>query len=183
MNTQQTLAIIGTGMIGCSFAAAIRKNKPKQFTRIIGYSAGESCHYAKKLGLIDEIASIEEIFTTADVILLSTPLLVIEEIIHTAPQPQDHQLIMDAGSVKKSILQAVKTAWADNASTFVPCHPIAGLEQSGPAAADAELYKNQRVIITPDKTTCQQKIQQAPNYGKPAKQTSTICQRTNTTKS
>jgi prephenate dehydrogenase len=161
MTTPKTLAIVGTGMIGCSFAAALRQNHPHEFSRILGYSAGKSSEKAKELGHIDETASLEEIFQVADVILLATPLLVMEKIIQNSPPPHKDQLIIDAGSVKNFVLQVAKKSWKENATYFVPCHPIAGLERTGPEVADPHLFENKRVIITPDEETCVEKINYA----------------------
>lgn len=159
--TSSTLAIIGTGMIACSFAGALRKNQPKAFKTILGFSAGSSCQKAKKLGYIDETASINRIFTQADIIVFGTPLSATQTLIQHSPKPQPHQLIMDVGSVKQSLIDRAKNTWGESACCFVPCHPIAGLEKTGPEHADKTLFEHKRVIITPDKITCPDKIKQA----------------------
>lgn len=158
---KHTVAIIGTGMIGCSFALSLRQKSPDQFSHILGYSSGDSAEKAKKLGYIDDIVSVETIFTHATIIMISAPLLATEQIIQNSPIPQPHQLVIDVGSVKYAVLQTVKKAWQENARYFVPCHPIAGLEKTGPESATGELYDNKRVILTPDQSTCPEKVQQA----------------------
>ena len=128
----------------------------------MGYSSGDSVHLAKKLGLLDQVAqSAEQIFEQSDTIILATPLLAMQGIIAHSRKPVSTQLIIDCGSVKGSIIATARHHWQEAVANFVPCHPIAGSEHSGPMATNAELYKNARVIMTPLVENSQQKIDQA----------------------
>ena len=140
-------AIIGPGLIGSSMARAMRAEKICD--SFIGYDTDQSAlARAQEIGVIDECASsLLEAVKTADLVVLATPVgiapnLLNEVIAATSPQT----LIIDVGSVKGAIsVAATKT----DGGAFVPCHPVAGTEHSGPDAGFATLFKNRWCIITP----------------------------------
>ena len=144
-----TLAIIGVGLIGGSFAAAIRQAGAAQ--RIIGAGRRhEVLVEAHELGLIDEIVSIEDAATQADFILLATPVGSYEIIFKTiAPHLLDHAVITDGGSTKKNVVTAAHAGLGARVGQFVPAHPIAGSHLMGPTAAKADLYMGRQVVVCP----------------------------------
>jgi prephenate dehydrogenase len=134
------LAVVGVGLIGGSFAAALRR---------VGRNA-QSLARAVELGLIDEAASAEDAATCADLILLATPVGGLGDVLsrmraHLRPDT----VLTDGGSTKAEVVEAARAALGDRIAQFVPGHPIAGAERTGPEAADAELYRKRTVILTP----------------------------------
>ena len=143
------LAIVGVGLIGGSFAAALRR--VGAVSRVLG--AGRSrktLQSALALGLIDEQVSLEEAAARADVILLSLPVGATQAVLEQMkPHLGDHVVITDAGSTKVNVVQAAKAALEERAGQFVPGHPIAGAEKTGPHAAMVDLYQGRTVVLTP----------------------------------
>ncbi len=152
-HNSQHIAIIGTGLIGASFAAALRANG------YCGYISGcarqqETVQRAKELGYID-IGSTQaaEAVKGADLVLLAVPMLAIRATLEEiAPHLAPGCVVTDAGSVKGQVLQDAQDVLGDLVNV-VPGHPLAGKEHSGVDAADETLYSGQLVILTPHKTT------------------------------
>lgn len=143
------LAVIGVGLIGGSFAAALRQ--AGAIRRVVGVGRNrKSLQEAIELGLIDAEATLEEAAAQADVILLSVPVGVTRDILEAL---QSHlradTVITDAGSTKADVVQAARSALGSRIGQFVPGHPIAGAEKTGPSAACAGLYDGRTVILTP----------------------------------
>lgn len=143
------LAVVGVGLIGGSFAAALRR--AGQVGRVLGVGRNaQSLARAVELGLIDEAASAEEAAARADLILLATPVGGLADALsrmraHLRPGT----VLTDAGSTKVEVVAAARAALGDRIAQFVPGHPIAGAERTGPEAADADLYRKRTVILTP----------------------------------
>ncbi|MDR7944240.1 prephenate dehydrogenase [Achromobacter aegrifaciens] len=143
------LAVVGVGLIGGSFAAALRR--AGQVGRVLGVGRNaQSLARAVELGLIDEAASAEDAATCADLILLATPVGGLGDVLsrmraHLRPDT----VLTDGGSTKAEVVEAARAALGDRIAQFVPGHPIAGAERTGPEAADAELYRKRTVILTP----------------------------------
>lgn len=143
------LAVVGVGLIGGSFAAALRR--AGQAGRVLGVGRNaQSLARAVELGLIDEAASAEEAAARADLILLATPVGGLADALsrmraHLRPGT----VLTDAGSTKAEVVLAARAALGDQVAQFVPGHPIAGAERTGPEAADADLYRKRTVILTP----------------------------------
>ena len=136
--------IIGIGLIGGSFALEIKKIFPD--SNIIGIdNSKENLDQAINLGIIDAIASIDDI-TTPFMILLAIP---VKSIINILPNILDKStqdtIVIDFGSTKNSICKSVMNH--KNRSNFVAAHPIAGTEFSGPNAAHYGLFDNKNIII------------------------------------
>lgn len=143
------VAVVGVGLIGGSFAAALKK------AGVAGSVLGAGRQQptlarAQQLGLIDKAVSIEEAAATADLILLSVPVGATAAVLsRMAPHLRAETLITDAGSTKADVAVAARTALGDRVSQFIPGHPIAGAEASGPEAARADLYEGCTVVLTP----------------------------------
>lgn len=142
------VALLGTGLIGGSFAAALKRHGLA--SRIVGFSGGDAPE-ALALGLVDDIAdSPEEAVADCDTVVLAAPVSVNCELIaRIAPALAVGVLVTDVSSVKLPVVEAARRHLGRALSGFVPSHPIAGSEQSGPQAADAELFRERTVILSP----------------------------------
>jgi prephenate dehydrogenase len=144
------LAIIGVGLIGGSLALALKKTGA--VNEVVGYARSEDARQqALDLGIIDRAAdSIADAVSHADMVFVAVPMgamaTVFKEMAeHLSPEA----IITDGGSAKAQVVEAARAALGDKFREFVPGHPIAGTEKSGPAAAFATLYKDHRIVLTP----------------------------------
>jgi len=144
-----TLAVIGVGLIGGSFAAACRK--AGIVSHVIGAGRRpETLAEAVTLGLIDEATTLEEAAEQADLIFIAAPVGAFESIFKAlSPKLNSHALITDGGSTKQNVVAAARVGLQQRIGQFVPAHPMAGSHEKGPQAADASLYVGKRVILTP----------------------------------
>ncbi|MEE8320181.1 MAG: prephenate dehydrogenase [bacterium] len=140
--------LLGTGLIGGSLALDLRERG--LVGRLLGSDVDPVAQaQALDLGILDEEAPFDEdTLAGCDLIILSIPVVAIESIIRSGFPPQ--ALVTDVGSVKLPLIKAFRES-VDSGSSYryVPGHPIAGDEKSGPTAARAGLFKGARVIITP----------------------------------
>ena len=147
----ERLALIGTGLIGGSLSLALREQGA--VGEVVGYSRRLDTRLAaQRLGLIDRPAdSIAEAVAGADMIFLATPVTAMDAVLaELAGCLPEGALITDGGSVKGAVVERARAHLApEQLARFVPGHPIAGRERSGPEAATAELYRDHRVILTP----------------------------------
>lgn len=153
------LAVVGVGLIGGSFAAALRQAGAVR--RVLGAGRNrKSLHQALELGLIDAEASLTEVAEQADIILLSVPVGATEAVLETLrPGLRPDALITDVGSTKVNVVRAARAALGDRVAQFVPGHPIAGAETTGPASATPQLYTGRTVILTPlDENSAQDRL-------------------------
>lgn len=143
------LAVVGVGLIGGSFAAALRR--AGQVGRVLGVGRNAaSLARAVELGLIDEAVSAEDAAARADLVLLSTPVGGLKNVLaRMLPHLGAATVLTDAGSTKVEVVEAARDALGERIGRFVPGHPIAGAERTGPDAADADLYERRTVILTP----------------------------------
>jgi prephenate dehydrogenase len=146
------LAIVGTGLIGGSFALALKQAGAVGEVLGVGRSAA-SLELAKQRGLIDRAVDWAQA-GQADCILLALPVGETEAVLkNLAPHLKAGAIVTDAGSTKANVVAAARAALGARCVDFVPGHPIAGSEQSGPAAARADLYDGKRVVLTPQADT------------------------------
>ncbi len=143
------LAVVGVGLIGGSYAAALRR--AGHVGRVLGVGRNaQSLARAYELGLIDDTATAAEAAAQADMIMLAAPVGAMAKVLaEMRPHLKPGGVITDAGSTKAEVVQAARAALQDRIACFVPGHPIAGAERVGPEAADAELYAGRNVILTP----------------------------------
>ncbi len=144
------LAIIGVGLIGGSFALALRR--AGQVAHIVG--AGRSranMERALSLGAIDAVAgSAAEAVDGADAVLVAVPVGAMPAVFREiAPHLAADCLVTDAGSTKQDVVAAARSGLGEKVAQFVPGHPIAGAEHSGVAAARADLFRGRNVVLTP----------------------------------
>jgi prephenate dehydrogenase len=103
---------------------------------------------AKSRGIIDAIApDARTAAREADIVLVAAPVAQFPRIF--SELKESAALITDAGSTKRDVVAAARAALGKRIAQFVPAHPIAGAEQSGAAAASAELFRDRRVVLTP----------------------------------
>lgn len=147
----KTIAIIGVGLIGGSLGLALKRAQYP--ARIIGCSRhGDTITRAQKIGSIDAgFTTPEEAVHGADIILLCSPLSSYGEVAQRiVPAMKPGAILTDAGSVKhQPSLDVLAHLSPAQKPFFVPGHPIAGTEKSGPEAAFASLYDGKRMILTP----------------------------------
>jgi len=142
----RTVAIYGVGLIGGSFALALRKAGFDG--RILGVSSPATIARARELGAIDEAAPPLEAASQADLVFLSQPIRVIVETIRQiAPHVGSNAVVTDAGSTKAAILAAAGEHFP--AGIFVGGHPMAGKEERGMEAACADLFEKRPWAFTP----------------------------------
>lgn len=149
------LVIIGTGLIGGSFGLAVRQQG--LFERVVGIDPdADRRSQALSLGIVDAVT--EAVPGDADAVLLAGPSQTIGAwVVRLADHPG---VIFDAGSVKGAILAEVREQLGRIPARFIPCHPLAGSEESGPGAADGALFRDASVLLTPvdetDPAACRQ---------------------------
>lgn len=160
--TFQRLALIGCGLMGGSFALALREAALVQ--HIAGFSASEKTRQrALELGVIDEACtSVAQAVQGADLVLVAVPVGAMHA---TFAAMRDvllpNTLLMDVGSTKCDVVAAARATLGERLNCFVPAHPIAGKEQAGIEHADGTLYQNRRTILTPLPTTGIHRLQAA----------------------
>ena len=150
----EQLGLIGCGLMGGSFALAMKK--AGLVKRVVGYSKSPSTtDRARQLGVIDvEAPSALLAVAGADIVLVAVPVAATEATLKSIKHLVTPQmLVMDVGSTKADVVQAARRALRDQVDSFVPAHPIAGREVSGVEHADPELYAGRQVILTPTERT------------------------------
>jgi prephenate dehydrogenase len=141
------LAVIGVGLIGGSFALALKK--AKAVSHVVGVGRGEqNLKLARERGIVDAIAPDAAMAARdADLVLVAAPVAQFENIFSSLRDSK--ALITDGGSTKRDVIVAARKALGGGIGRFVPAHPIAGAEKSGAAAASADLFQGRRVVLTP----------------------------------
>ena len=145
----QRLAIIGCGLMGGSFALALREGG--LVGHVSGYSPRETTRErALALGVIDQACdSVADAVNDADVVLLAVPVQATEVTLRAlAPHLSAHALLMDVGSTKGDVIEAAQHALGPKLGQFLPAHPIAGKEVAGIEHAESTLYQERRTILT-----------------------------------
>ncbi len=144
------IVVFGVGLIGGSFALALRKAGAVREVVGFGRSAG-NLQQARDLGIIDRIGQdIGAEVSDADLVLLATPVGQMAQLMaRIAPHLGAHTLVTDGGSTKSDVVRDAYAQLDGKVAQFVPAHPVAGAELSGAAAAGADLYLGKKVILTP----------------------------------
>ena len=148
------LVVFGVGLIGGSFALALKKRRAVAHVVGVGRSR-VNLLAARRLGIIDEIAAdAGAAVKDADLVLLAVPLGQTRAVLaQIAPHLAAHTVVSDAGSTKRDVIAAARRQLGATFARFVPAHPIAGTEKSGAEAAFAELFENRNLIVTPERET------------------------------
>lgn len=144
------VVIFGAGLIGGSFSLALKAAHAVE--EVVGFGrTPTTLRTAQELGVIDRagINPAHEV-GDADLVLLATPVAQIPEILERImPYLGPDVVVTDGGSTKQDVVAAARVAMGDRVSQFVPAHPIAGAENSGPNAARFDLYQGKKVVVTP----------------------------------
>ena len=140
----KSVAIIGVGLIGGSWALALKKHFSD--ITILGADNNQShLEEALRLGLIDKAVDLDAA-AQSDLVFVSIPVGAASEVILSLlDKVGEHTLIMDAGSTKSALCQSISDH--PNRSHFLAAHPIAGTEFSGPAAAKSDLFDGKLMIL------------------------------------
>lgn len=150
MPSIKKLVVCGVGLIGGSFALALRSSGVAR--RIVGIGrTPASLERACALGVIDEAASCwADALDGADFVLLAPPVGQMDAIMAAmVPHLGPDTVVTDAGSTKRDVIEAIYRHLGDRVPNFVPAHPIAGAENSGVEAAFPTLFDGRKVVVTP----------------------------------
>jgi cyclohexadieny/prephenate dehydrogenase len=148
-NTFEKVCIVGLGLIGGSIGLAIKRSNISN--QITGYARSNSTlERAIELGLVDSVKNnLQDAVNNSDLVILATPLSTFRELVEEMnPFLKKGCIITDTGSAKLTVIEDLKDI-LPNGVEFVPGHPIAGTEESGPDAGFAELFDNRWCILTP----------------------------------
>ena len=138
------VTIVGVGLIGGSLAIALKEKGIAQ--KVIGVEANyEHQQKALQLGLVDEIQDLDDAIKNSDLIVLATPVNAVAKLLPYVLDKIDRQIVMDVGSTKDGIMEAVKGH--SNRGRFVATHPMWGTEHSGPEAAMKGAFTDKATVI------------------------------------
>jgi len=157
-NNFDTVCIIGLGLIGGSIGLSMKKNNFE--SKVIGYAKTErTLSRAVERGLVDDAEkNLVKAVNGADLIILATPLSTFKSIIkEIAPFLKKGSIVTDTGSAKFTVLEELKDLIPKDVE-FIPGHPIAGTEESGPDSGFPELFENRWCILTPTKDNSEESI-------------------------
>ncbi|HUO91199.1 MAG TPA: prephenate/arogenate dehydrogenase family protein, partial [Rhizomicrobium sp.] len=145
----EKLALVGIGLIGGSIALAARRGG---FARkiVAATRSAETAEAANRLKLVDHCGTdLTAACQDADLVIVCTPVGACGEVARTiAPVLRPGCILSDVGSVKQSVIAAMRPHVPQGVH-FVPAHPVAGTENSGPEAAFTELFDGRWTILTP----------------------------------
>ena len=144
----ERIALIGLGLIASSIFWASKRNDVS--VHITGFARSEKTrNTARKIGLCDEVSdTIEDAVKNADLVILCVPVGAMEQVmLKIAPFLKTGATISDVGSVKRAVINAVEPH-LPNSVKFVPAHPLAGTEHSGPESGFASLFDNRWCLLT-----------------------------------
>ena len=160
----EKVCIIGCGLIGSSLARAIKKNNLA--SKIVSSNRSESTNQKiKQLNIVNEASSnISKMTEGSDLVIICTPLSSYESVIIKIKNVLKPGVILtDVGSVKEKIDILIKKNIAESVS-WIPSHPIAGTEESGPEAGFAELFEKRWCILTPSKKVKKENLSKLKNF-------------------
>jgi len=144
------LVVVGVGLIGGSFALALKHARAVR--RVVGIGrTRRNLAVAAKMGAIDEISSDPAAAVhDADLVLLATPVGQMPAVMAAlVPHLPASAVVTDAGSTKRDVIACARRFLGEHFPRFVPGHPIAGTEKSGANAAFRGLFRDRNVILTP----------------------------------
>ncbi len=139
-----TVTIVGTGLIGGSFALVLRNRKLAM--HFIGVENNiEHQQRALQLGLVDEVLPLEEAIVKSDLIVLAVPIDAMRKLLPQIMDLVQQQVVMDVGSIKEAVISTITNH--QNRRRFVATHPMWGTEFSGPDAAVNTAFANKAAVI------------------------------------
>ena len=152
------VALIGIGLIGSSLARALRRDSPE--TEIIACARrAETLDTVRRHAIADATThDPAQAAAGADLVVIATPLSAYAEIgERIAPMLKDGAILTDAGSVKQAVIRDLQP-YVPRGVHFVPGHPVAGTEHSGPESGFAELFRDRWCILTPPPETAPEPV-------------------------
>ena len=152
------VCIIGCGLIGSSLARAIRKNNLAE--KIVSSNRSDSINKKViELKIVDESgANTKKMVDGSDLVVIATPLSSYEDVILKIKDSlKKGSILTDVGSVKENVINLIEKYTPENVS-WIPSHPIAGTEASGPESGFSQLFKNRWCILTPSKKAKEKEI-------------------------
>jgi prephenate dehydrogenase len=150
----KNVAIIGVGLIGGSLGLAMRRSHIA--TKVIGFfRKKKSARLAKKLGIVDKVCfDLSSAVRDADLVILAAPVEVIKSLgRHIAGKVKRTAIVMDVGSTKKEIIEALDKPFTRRGVSFIGTHPLAGSEKSGLRFANPKLFQGSLCFIIKTKQT------------------------------
>ena len=155
----ERVAVIGVGLIGGSFALALKAAGLAR--RVVGAGRSQAnLDLALERGVIDAVASsAAHAAQDAELVLVATPVAQYPQVFGAiGPVLGAQAVVTDAGSTKQDVIAAARAGLGARLAQFVPAHPVAGAEHSGAAAATADLFRGKRVVLTPQAETSPQAL-------------------------
>lgn len=154
MQPLNKVVIVGVGLIGGSFAKGIKTLGLAK--KVTGFGRHpDKLAKGVSLGVLDDYETDPiKAFNQADLVMLAVPLGAMKGVMQMIlPFLPENCIVTDGGSAKVCVINAAESVFLGSSVRFVAGHPIAGKEKSGVEAADANLYQDHRVILTPTSTT------------------------------
>ncbi|WP_424927081.1 prephenate/arogenate dehydrogenase family protein [Amaricoccus tamworthensis] len=157
------IALIGLGLIASSISHAVRRAGME--TEVTGYARTEkSREEARRLGLGTIFDTPQEAVQGADLVVLCVPVGAMAAVMEAiAGDLEPGAIVTDVGSVKGAVMEAVSPYIPENVH-FVPGHPLAGTEHSGPASGFASLFDNRWWLLTPDEGVDRQAVEKVKDF-------------------
>ena len=161
----ERIAIMGLGLMGGSLGLAL---KQRQLARSIHvYARREATRQAAlERGIADAVfANPAEAVQGAELVIYCTPILTIPNLVaESRPGLKSGALLTDVGSTKAELAQHIDSVLGDTDAVFIGSHPVAGSEQTGVEAAQADLYEGARVVVTPTQESPAKAVQQVADF-------------------
>ena len=160
----EKIALIGIGLIGSSIAHGVRRSNLASHIAISTRSL-QTLERAEELGLGDSYSTnAGEVVEGADLVIICAPVGAFEAIGKTiAPHLKEGAIVSDVGSVKEHVIKALEPHLPKHVE-FIPGHPIAGTENSGPESGFAELFDGRWCVLTPHQTASQVAVEKLKSF-------------------
>jgi cyclohexadieny/prephenate dehydrogenase len=152
------VCIIGCGLIGSSLARAVKKNNLAE--KIVSSNRSDAINKkVLELKIVDESsAETKKMVDGSDLVVIATPLSSYENVILKIKDSlKNGSILTDVGSVKENVINLIEKHTPESIS-WIPSHPIAGTEESGPESGFSQLFKNRWCILTPSKKAKEREI-------------------------
>jgi cyclohexadieny/prephenate dehydrogenase len=157
------VALIGLGLIASSIARRVLQDGLAK--EVAGYARTKDTRdIARNINLCTVYETLEDTVNDADLVILCVPVGVMGRVAkEIAPFLKSGAYVSDVGSVKRAVIEAVKPELPDHA-IFVPAHPLAGTEHSGPESGFAELFDGRWCLLTPEENTDTKAVEDVINF-------------------
>ncbi len=158
------ISIIGCGLIGSSILRAVQKKNLAKEINVFDHSK-EVTGFLKKENICSNVFSdIRECVKNSDLIIIATPLSSYKEIILSIKEHlKKNAILTDTGSVKKEVIKIIHNINLKDVF-WIPSHPIAGTEESGPKAGYPEMFEDRWCIISPPENCIEEPIKNLKEF-------------------